>query len=697
MVSPLRKRLTVGLFAASIFTSAFLLFQVQPLMGKYVLPWFGGSPGVWTTCMLFFQVTLFAGYCYAHVLSLCLSVKQQVRWHCLMLLLTIPTLPITPGMHWKPSGGESPTWQILVLLACKVGLPYFLLSSTGPLLQSWLGRTKFCESSYRLYSLSNVGSMLALLTFPFMIEPSLSSSQQSAMWSWAFACFVLLCSLSGMVLIRALKKQPRQRPAMVPAELKEIDSVSFSSSFSWKNYAGWFMLPALASVLLLATTNQLCIDTGSVPFLWIAPLAAYLLSFIITFDSDRWYNRRMFILLAASCFLALYSLKLIGAGTPLTVEISLYICGLFACCVVCHGEVVATKPDESRMTSFYLTLSAGGAFGGILVGLIAPTVFRGYFEWQLALLACILLFVDLYLQYIPYWQVHVTAKTKALITASILSSTLVILSTWDMLGEQQLASKRNFYGVLSVRRQVNERTGDTQRNLVHGRIIHGSQYEDDTRRLKPTTYYTPQSGVGMVLQGHKAGSPRTIGIVGLGAGTLAAYGQPQDRIRFYEINPDVIQLAQQHFSFLSSTPAKVDLVIGDARLMLERESSQKFDILVLDAFSGDAIPVHLLTSEAMTVYDFHLKSDGVLAFHISNLYFDLGPIATGLAESKGYQSKTVYSVEDLQQSALCSTWVLMSRNSASLDSISPVFDTSTDLVKPVLWTDDRNNLFQAIR
>jgi hypothetical protein len=692
MAASLSKRLTLGLFAVSIFVSAFLLFQVQPIIGKFVLPWFGGSPGVWTTCMLFFQVTLFAGYSYAHVLHRLLTIQRQIVLHCCLLLLALLTLPITPSMDWKPAGDESPTWLILSLLLCKVGAPYFLLSSTGPLLQSWLGSSSACERPYRLYSLSNVGSMLALLSFPFLIEPSLSSSQQSVWWSWAFASFAVLCSASGLVLYRAKLKS-----SIVPGDQGAL-AIEKARASTWTDYLNWFSLPCLASVLLLATTNQLCVDTGSIPFLWIAPLAVYLLSFILTFDSDRWYNRRVFIMLAASALMAIYGIKMQQIMIPLPVEIGLYLTGLLACCMVCHGEVVALKPCSTKLTSFYLTMSAGGACGGIFVGLIAPTIFRGYFEWQLSLLACILLFAELYLSYNPSRQRRVTPSMKVITTATILVASMVALSIWQTVGSQQLAVKRNFYGVLSVRRQVDQHTGVILRNMVHGRIVHGSQFEAADHELDPTAYYTVSSGVGQLFQSHKVGQSRNIGIVGLGAGTLATYATAQDQLRFYEINPDVIQFAQDYFSFLKSTPAKLNFVLGDARLMLEREAPQQFDILVLDAFSGDAIPVHLLTEEAMRVYDSHLKNDGVLALHISNLYFDLKPIARGLANSLGYHSRVVVGRDDPTRAALYSTWVLMSRAAESVQQVVVEgTDASIPQGKAVLWTDDRNNLFDAIQ
>jgi len=682
----LGKRSTVALFGAAIFLGAFLLFQVQPIIGKYVLPWFGGSPGVWTTCMLFFQVMLFAGYSYAHVLNRWLKLRRQILVHCVLLAIALVMLPITPSADWKPVGNESPLYLILALLACKIGLPYFLLSSTGPLLQSWLGKTSVCQNPYRLYSLSNFGSMLALLSFPFLIEPVFSSQQQSTIWSLAFCSFAVLCGLSGLVLYRAEQVQSPFNDC--------IESIPVTA---WSTRLVWFAWPALACVLLLATTNQICLDTGSIPFLWIAPLTVYLLSFILTFDSSRWYNRSRFIMVAAISLLAMHLVKLLGIKPPLAMEVGLILLCLFACCMVCHGEVVKLKPAPQRMTGFYLTLSAGGACGGVFVGLLAPSIFQNYYEWQLGLLACMLLFADLHLQSSPTWNARVSPRMKLTFTASILGLSALLLSLSNSVSHQQLAVQRNFYGVLSVSRQVDSHTGNLTRSMIHGRIVHGSQLEDEGKQDYPTTYYTQGSGVGQVLARHATDRPRKIGVVGLGAGTLATYGNAEDIIRFYEINPDVVKFAKEYFSFLSRTPATVELVLGDARLMLEREAPQHYDVLVLDAFSGDAIPVHLLTREAMHLYDSHLKWDGILAFHISNMYFDLTPMVEGLARDRDYYSIAVLSPENPKQAASRSLWVLLSREPASLTVLNDSNSPAGLGGKPVMWTDDRNNLFEALR
>ncbi len=688
MNNTLAHRLTVLLFASTIFVSAFLLFQVQPIMGKYILPWYGGSPGVWTTCMLVFQVLLFGGYAYAHVLNRVLVLRSQIALHCGLLLLAMLTLPITPSSDWKPAGAESPTWMIMLLLCCKVGAPYFLLSSTGPLLQSWLGQSKIIEHPYRLYSLSNVGSMLALLSFPFLIEPAFSSSMQSSIWSIAFGIFAIACSLSGCALFRSRKATPCEAKASFRVECPTI---------SWPVAGAWFALSMLPSVMLLATTNQVCLDTGVIPFLWVIPLAIYLLSFILTFDSDRWYSRRPSIMLAAISFLALFLLKLVGYPTPLSVELLLYFGGLFFSCMVCHGELVRLKPHPSKLTSFYMTLSAGGACGGVFVGLLSPWLFNGYFEWQLGLFGCVLVFLETYLQSNPFWKSRVPAWSKIAIAIALPILAVVWLSVWNKFSNKQLVAKRNFYGVLSVADSHDVKSGEPTRDLVHGRIVHGSQFQMAAATQRPTTYYTEGSGVGLALLNHQADRPRHIGVVGLGAGTLATYGKSGDRFRFYEINENVIELANHYFTFLKDTAASVETVLGDARLTLEREPSQRFDVLVLDAFSGDAIPVHLLTREAMKIYCRHLSEDGVLAIHISNLYFDLKSIVTGLALNASFEATIVSDEEAGCPGALKSCWVLMSAKKEILRNASGAVLPVVPRGRPVLWTDDKSNLFEALK
>lgn len=697
MLTKVLRQLLLGLFAITIFVSAFLLFQVQPIMAKFILPWFGGSPGVWTACMLVFQVLLFAGYAYAHLLDKYLPISKQVLLHIAVLILAALLLPITPSQDWKPQGDDSPTWLIVSLLIVKIGLPYFVLSSTGPLLQSWLGQTEACDQPHRLYSLSNVGSLLALLSFPFVFEPAFSSTQQSTIWSITFVVFAVSCGISAVVIFSSCRSSKS-------SNFQSVDTNS-AAAINPSTVGSWFVLSMLPSTMLLATTNQVCLDVGVIPFLWVIPLSIYLLSFVLTFESERWYHRRLCVLLAMVSFLLLYLSKMIEYKVPLLLELGLHFAGLFFACMVCHGELVRLRPEAKRLTAFYLTMSAGGACGGLFVGLLAPILFNGYFEWQLALLACILVFLETYLRSNEQWTDRVPLSVKWGLAVGLPVLAICWLSFWNARSNGQIAAARNFYGVLSVTTANDVSTGQRVRNLLHGRVVHGSQFQENELEAEPTTYYSSRSGVGLALQNHwpnrndrdESTRGRHVGVVGLGAGTLATYGQPSDSFRFYEINPQVIEFANKYFTFLSKSHATIETVLGDARLTLEREPDQAFDVLVLDAFSGDAIPVHLLTREAMEIYVRHLTKDGVLAIHISNLYFDLEGIVAGLAMCDSFETTVVQGEDGGNAGALTSKWVLLSRSRDSLQQVLGTSPSSAPVGRPVLWTDDRNDLLKALK
>jgi len=680
------RNLRIAIVACTIFLGAFLLFQVQPIMGKYILPWFGGSPGVWTTCMLVFQLLLFGGYAYAHVLSSLFGLRAQAAIHAGLLLIAACTLPITPDVSWKPTGNESPSLSIILLLLAKVGVPYFMLSSTGPLLQSWLGQSRCIEQPYRLYSLSNFGSLLALLSFPFLVEPNLSSYQQSVLWSASFILYVLLCGVISYLVSRSER--------IVDQEASTTDYVQNATRTSYSIQAGWFVLAAIASVLLLATTNQVCMDTAVVPFLWVLPLAIYLVTFILAFEHERWYQRRPYIMLGCISFIALYAMKGFNLEVDLWIEVAAYFSGLFFSCMVCHGELYQRRPSAKELTRFYITIAAGGAFGGILVGIIAPNIFRTFLEWQIGLLSVIAVFFWTYLDKSKAWKERFSLPYRLAIVSSVICITLAAV-VWSSHRPGTLKETRNFFGVLSVVETSDPKTQQPIRNLVHGRIVHGSQFLNQDLCMVPTTYYSRNSGVGQLLQSMNQSS-RKIGVVGLGAGTLAAYGQPGDTFRFYEINPDVIELANHYFRYLPESPAKIETIVGDARLLLEREIDQKFDCLVLDAFSGDAIPVHLLTSEAIDTYQRHLTDQGVLAIHISNLYFDLRPIVTGLAHRAGMELKVI-ETEGETDNAQDSTWAILSRDPSAIAKLGPKERDAKTGSRFVVWTDDRSNLLEVLR
>lgn len=682
--------LVITVYALAIFMGAFLLFQVQPIMGKYILPWFGGSPGVWTTCMLVFQILLCGGYAYAHFLSRLCTPRGQVFLHAVLLLGSLFALPITPSAAWKPDGTEAPTLWIVLLLLLNVGLPYFLLSATGPLLQSWIARSGIVAHPYRLYALSNVGSLLALISYPFVFETWMSSGEQAINWSLFFSFFAVVCPLAGILsLIRSLRLHPSTSTA--PTQPTTRPAITFTQ------YAQWFILAFIPSLMLLAVTNQVCLDVAVIPFLWIIPLSIYLISFILCFESQRWYSRRPYIMLTMVAFLGVLQAQSAGTSMNYMLQIGIYFTTLFLTCMVCHAELVRIRPEAANLTAFYMTMSIGGACGGLFVGIVAPTLFHDFLELQIGLILCGLVMLALYFLPKSHTLADLSPKRQFVYSSLALFALLGVVGSQIISGSNQHAL-RNFYGVLRVRSALDEESGLMVKVLFHGRIVHGSQLEREDLSTRPTSYYGYDSGVGLVLQNYKADAPRNIGVVGLGAGTLATYGKSGDHWKFYEINPDVIRYAQEHFSFLRQCPAECEILAGDARLTLAREPDPQFDVLILDAFSGDAIPVHLLTTEAMEIYRRCLKPDGALVIHITNQYFDLGPVAHGLAKEAGYSVKIIDNFEKLRPFANRSVWAVLSANPAALSAVTPTTDRQIIPVSRQLkWTDDRSNLFEALR
>ncbi len=673
------------LFAMTVFTSAFLLFQVQPLLGKFILPWFGGSPAVWTMCMLVFQILLFGGYAYAHWLSGIGRATTQALIHTALLAVAVAMLPITPDASWKPAGDEIPSLRIGMLLLSTVGAPYFLLSATGPLLQQWFSRACPGKSPYRLYALSNTGSLLALLSYPFVVEPALSSTAQSWFWSLGFVVFAFSCVVCGWFAAQA---QPIHAELSVSGgEEKRPDGIT---------RLRWFVLAMLPSVMLLATTNEVCMDIAVVPFLWIIPLTLYLLSFILTFESDRFYRRKLVVALTAFSLASTSVMMATGGTFSVLIQIVVFFGNLFAVCMMCHGELVSLKPSARHLTSFYMTMSAGGAAGGLFVGLCAPVLFNSYCELPWGTFCCILIAVGAWLRCDAGFSKAVPASVSLKAGITFGAILLAFFSFFDATSESTQVATRNFYGVLRIDESSDAVTNRPMREMIHGRVVHGRQMLDESGRTEATTYYTSSSGIGRLLQLPSI-EPRRIGVVGLGAGTLAVYGRPGDTMKFYEINPDVIRLAHQHFTFLSDSESHVEVLPGDARLVLEREEPQQLDVLVLDAFSGDAIPVHLLTAEAMEIYRRHLKSDGVLAFHISNTYFNLEPVVRAQAMEMGMSCRRWATEATTDPGIGCeSVWMLATRNEAALNAaLGP--ETETLSSKLVFWTDDRNNLLNVLR
>ncbi len=616
--------------------------------------------------MLVFQVLLFAGYAYAHLTTEYLKPRHQIALHMLLLVAAIAMLPIAPDVSWKPTNSDTPALRIMLLILACIGLPYFLLSATGPLVQCWFSRTHSGRSPYRLYALSNIGSLLALISYPFAFEPIFSVHTQSRIWSIAFAIFAGLCAFSGFRM---------GRKSGSPVGNLAFDQPVFAATSPpmdrpTSGLTGlWFLFAMTPSLLLLASTNQVCMDVAVIPFLWVLPLALYLLSFILCFDSDRWYSRRRFLVPTFASQLAAVYLATSGPSVPIVWQIATYFGALFCCCMTCHGELAALKPHPRFLTLYFLTISAGGAAGGLFVGLLAPILFVNYSELQVGILCFMIAFVCLRLREdrialpIPNW-----GRTVAV--AVILAIAVVGLAQASKHQSGSIAASRNFYGVLKVTQSHNPaKSISPLLELAHGRITHGTQFIEPALHRTPTAYYAPNTGIGRLMQSASDRLSRRVGIVGLGVGTLAAYGNIGDYFRMYEINPDVITTAQKYFTFLSDSPADQTIVTGDARLSLEFEPPQNFDILVLDAFSGDAIPVHLLTREAMLVYLKHLSHDGILACHISNLHFNLRPVIAGLAQDQGLSHRFIGSAADTQTAAQPAIWAMLARSPETLVNI----------------------------
>ncbi len=677
------------LFAVTILLSAFLLFLVQPIIAKQILPWFGGTSAVWITCLVFFQVVLLAGYTYAHVITRHLRPRTQARLHIALLMMSVLFLPIVPSAALKPLADTDAALRIIVVLLATIGLPYFLLSTTGPLLQKWVAPHFPEKTVYRLFALSNFGSLAGLLAFPFAIEPFTTSTTQSAVWSAAYALFAVCCGISAWKVGRQAAAPHELALATTPARPQEpaVQRPSAADALLWLAFS------ALGSVMLLASTSHITQNIASVPFLWVLPLSLYLLTFVIAFEGRGgrgWYEQNWWLFVTLVLIVGMAAGLSAARGVlDVAVAVPLYTIGLFFSALFCNGELAHRKPAPQYLTQFYLTISLGGALGGLFVGLVAPRIFPAYFELPLALVLLAAL------------AVLVARRNQWLIGPAIVT---VLATGWY--GVEYLAfvrndvvfMQRNFYGTLRVREQG---TGEWQvRRLLHGVILHGEQFTINPDRLEPSTYYARSSGVGRAIAARQAADSVKIGVVGLGVGTLAAYGRSGDIVRFYELDPDVLRLSRQHFDYLNASAARLEFVIGDARLSLERElaqrAPQKFDVLAIDAFSSDSIPVHLITREAIALYMQHLAPGGVLAVHISNRFLDLKPVLANIGRELGLQVRLV--ADKPPEPASMSDWILIS---ATPEPFAAPELSEADAVEPVsglsLWTDQFNNLLDVLK
>lgn len=707
-VLPARHASQIALYAVAVFSSAFLIFLIQPMVARRILPWYGGVPAVWTLCLAFYQTSLFVGYAYAHLLTRLVAPTIQIGIHAVAIALAIASLPVLPSTPPDLAGNADPSAPLLGILASNVAPPFLVLASTGPLVQAWLARAYPAVSPYPLYAVSNFGSFLALFAYPFVIEPRLSLSSAESLWIGAFGVTVVLVLACALPMVR---RRGTNSAAATPERSESSASPGASDT------AMWIALSATGVVLLMAVTNKLCLDVASIPFLWLIPLATYLATFIVAFASDRAYRRAPFAAATVASFLATRALAI---DDWVVHQVLAYSALLFGTCMMLHGELYRARPTPEWLTRFYLSVSAGGAIGGIFVGLVAPAVFDDYLELPIGFCLAAALVLSrcardpksfLYLG-APRWHWVIAAPLMLAFAGYFIELEL-------RANPLQIHQERSFFGVLRI---DESRDGAwPQRMLTNGTTVHGVQFTRGKTRRLPTSYYGRATGLGLVFTSRPPRDPWKVGVVGLGTGTIAAYGRKGDSIRFYEIDPIVARLAgpDGHFSFIDESQAEIEIVLGDARRSIESEQrrggSQGFDLLVLDAFTSDSIPVHLMTREAFGHYFEALAPDGLIAAHVSNRHFELRGLVSRMAaelQAHSLQIQTA-TIPDLQTGQ--SDWVLIARTAERLarlripiekrlralklsqDSAQIRRGSDVSLEGFPVWTDDYSDLVSVIR
>jgi hypothetical protein len=689
------------LLQALIFGAAALLFAVQPIISKHVLPWFGGSSAVWTTALLFFQTLLLAGYALAHLVSRCSRPRQF--WILGALAgLAVLSLPILPSSEWLPSPTVPPQLQLLGLLLTNVGLPYMLLAAASPLIQDWAGRAGAGRGAYRLYAWSNAGSLVGLLSYPLLVEPFFSTTTQAWLWSGLF-----LLTMGGLAWqLRQRLPAPAtavsEQPASSCAIEASADSLAVTTSSDspaatdrnaelppgWGVRLQWLLLPLAASALLVALTNYLTQDIAAVPFLWVLPLAIYLITFIVAFSGEGAYDRQM--VAWPFLFMGLLAAGLAASSqiVPLAIAVGgpLFILAIYT--LVLHGELFRLRPPARYLTAFYLYLSAGGALGGLLAAVVAPLLLPLPHEFHLAIVLTTGLVLVRWWRG-GDWQPWARRPALGWGLAILLSVGVTAYLAYDIRQDLERPHRiaRNFYGSLQVVKQADRVL------LKHGKIMHGWQMNEDPCR--PTSYYGPTSGLGRAVRLLPQGRPSRLGMIGLGTGTAANLAT---EVTFYEINPQVLEIAESEFSFLRDCGKPPAVVLGDARLSLAAQPPQNFDLLALDAFSGDAIPIHLLTREAFAEYERHLAPGGLIAVHVSNQYLDLVPALHGIAQEFGWTAAVIDDAGNHDETTT-TVWVLIF---TSLDQVRLAYDrglviaTDFEIEKTVLWTDRYSSLLPLL-
>jgi hypothetical protein len=688
------------------------------MVARFVLPWFGGTSLVWTTCMLFFQVVLVLGYAWSHFITRRLSPRQQWLVQVVLLAVAMVMLPVRPDEYWKPSDGHMATLRVLGLLAACIGLPFFLVSTTGPLMQAWQSVTHPARSPFRLFALSNAASLLALLTYPLFYERYLPLDAQSWAWSAGFLLYGLLVFWTGWQFSRTASRLPE--PLQVAtSEIADGDAKSglesVGEALSFMRVALWLILPMLASVILLSSTNMMTQEVGAIPFLWVLPLSLYLLSFIICFDHQRWYARLLFFpgFFVAATFSAI--LLYVGVDAPISMQVLGYSAVVFGGSMCCHGELARLKPHPRHLTFFYLVISIGGALGGAFVALAAPRLFINYYEFPLAVLLAIVMTVFAF-----GFQVWGDNRQRRMSNLALARFAIVLflgvlaggatgvslLAMYeDDTADTVIAQRRNEYGTLTV----HQYESPDYRKLTNGRIEHGWQYMLPMWSRQPTSYYSPTSGVGVAVEYLRqsgarspAGDSISFGVIGLGVGTICGWAERGDYICYYDINPQVVEISQTYFTYLRDCPAPVDIRLGDARLQLEREllegTGRQYDLLIADAFSSDSIPIHLLTVEALEIYRKRLTDRGIMAIHTSNRFLELANIVRGIADHLGMHA--VFIDDDPEDDNFnASSWVLVTNDEEFVrvmeaDGLAAEWPGEG---RTAFWTDDFSSIIPIVK
>ncbi|KAB2919830.1 MAG: hypothetical protein F9K29_04370 [Hyphomicrobiaceae bacterium] len=696
---PARQRSAIILaFALTMAVAGFLLFQVQLVLAKYILPWFGGSASTWLVCLLFFQVALLAGYAYAYAVSRPLSLRRQVVLQFAVVAVSLLLLPITPSESWKPQDAGDPTWRIVALLAISVGGPYAVLATTTPLLSRWLAGIDPALDPARLFAASNLGSFLGLLTFPFAFERFISSEAQTRWWSWSYVLYGILLAACGAITLARTRADARADAGTPFLQARTSDAL-----------AAWITLPALGSVLLLATTNAILQWSAVLPFLWVVPLSIYLLTYVIAFGHQRAYDRLPF----GAAFLLLAGTSFLVASVPASSRgflglLTLHAAILFAGCMICHCELARLQPEPARLPKFYLAITLGGALGGIGVALIAPLLLSDYFEHWLVLGAVAIAAVVLMVREGQARRMRTIAPVAGVAGIFFVGGLAVGIRD-EIAPESVLVERiRNFYGVVKVLRQEKDSLDRHILMMQQAGIEQGGQFQGAGRSMALLCGFDDRSALGLALRNHAKrrtgaqNAPLRIGIIGLGAGTIAAHGREGDVIRYYELNPAVLDLAKRHFTFLRSAKATTDVLLGDGRLVLERQlktgEAQNFDVLVINAFRGASPPMHLMTAEAFEIYLGHLAGDGILAVNFEVDTFEMAPLHRGLAQRFGVEVRW-FETREVKGCDSPISWALYTQDKAFFAmpavrrAISPWRD---DGRSEIVWTDNDSNLVSIL-